>query len=94
MCYPKCCLPCQRWIFQVRRTFLIIDICFHDISTRSGASLVHSDGERVFELGNRDFDDSLLQRIAEISYENDVEDIPSPPDVSHYLVPEVSRGSC
>ncbi|CAN7031891.1 hypothetical protein IGI04_031127 [Brassica rapa subsp. trilocularis] len=36
----------------------------------------------------RDFDDSLLQRIAEISYENDVEDIPSPPDVSHYLVPE------
>ena len=56
--------------------------------------MVHSDGERVFELGNRDFDDSLLQRIAEISYENDVEDIPSPPDVSHYLVPEVSRGSC
>ncbi|KAF8115018.1 hypothetical protein N665_0030s0065 [Sinapis alba] len=36
----------------------------------------------------RDFDDSLLQRIAEISYENDVVDIPSPPDVSHYLVPE------
>uniref|UniRef100_M4FCE5 protein-serine/threonine phosphatase n=1 Tax=Brassica campestris TaxID=3711 RepID=M4FCE5_BRACM len=36
----------------------------------------------------RDFDDSLLQRIAQISYENDVEDIPSPPDVSHYLVPE------
>uniref|UniRef100_A0A1J3G7Q8 protein-serine/threonine phosphatase n=1 Tax=Noccaea caerulescens TaxID=107243 RepID=A0A1J3G7Q8_NOCCA len=36
----------------------------------------------------RDFDDSLLQRIAEISYENDVEDIPSPPDVSHYLVSE------
>ncbi|KAL1201800.1 RNA polymerase II C-terminal domain phosphatase-like 1 [Cardamine amara subsp. amara] len=36
----------------------------------------------------RDFDDSLLQRIAEISYEHDVEEIPSPPDVSHYLVPE------
>ncbi|RID72688.1 hypothetical protein BRARA_C04568 [Brassica rapa] len=36
----------------------------------------------------RDFDDSLLQRIAQISYENDVEDIPSPPDVSHYLVSE------
>ncbi|KFK28749.1 hypothetical protein AALP_AA7G041800 [Arabis alpina] len=36
----------------------------------------------------RDFDDSLLQRIGEISYENDAEDIPSPPDVSHYLVPE------
>ncbi|XP_013604023.1 PREDICTED: RNA polymerase II C-terminal domain phosphatase-like 1 [Brassica oleracea var. oleracea] len=34
------------------------------------------------------FDDSLLPRIAEISYENDVEDIPSPPDVSHYLVSE------
>ncbi|CAN8325518.1 unnamed protein product [Cochlearia groenlandica] len=36
----------------------------------------------------RDFDDSLLQRIAEISYENDAEHIPSPPDVSHYLVSE------
>nr|VDC83144.1 unnamed protein product [Brassica rapa] len=36
----------------------------------------------------RDFDDSLLQRIAQISYESDVEDIPSPPDVSHYLVSE------
>ncbi|KAL9818347.1 RNA polymerase II domain phosphatase-like 1 [Arabidopsis thaliana] len=36
----------------------------------------------------RDFDDSLLPRIAEISYENDAEDIPSPPDVSHYLVSE------
>jgi RNA polymerase II C-terminal domain phosphatase-like 1/2 len=42
----------------------------------------------VFELGYRDFDDSLLPRIAEISYENDAEDIPSPPDVSHYLVSE------
>ena len=47
----------------------------------------------IFELGNRDFDDSLLQRIAQISYENDVEDIPSPPDVSHYLVSEVSGDS-
>ncbi|KAF8096951.1 hypothetical protein N665_0298s0021 [Sinapis alba] len=36
----------------------------------------------------KDFDDSLLPMIAEISYENDVEDIPSPPDVSHYLVSE------
>lgn len=58
------------------------------------ASSVNSDGEVVFELGNRDFDDSLLPRITEISYENDVEDIPSPPDVSHYLVSEVSRDSC
>lgn len=48
----------------------------------------------IFELCYRDFDDSLLQRIAEISYENDVEDIPSPPDVSHYLVSEVSRDTC
>lgn len=48
----------------------------------------------VYELGYRDFDDSLLPRIAEISYENDVEDIPSPPDVSHYLVSEVSRDTC
>lgn len=59
-----------------------------------GASLVHTYGEMVFELGYRDFDDSLLPRIAEISYENDAEDIPSPPDVSHYLVSEVSRDTC
>ncbi|XP_010538519.1 PREDICTED: RNA polymerase II C-terminal domain phosphatase-like 1 [Tarenaya hassleriana] len=36
----------------------------------------------------KDFDDCLLQRIGEISYENDIEDIHSPPDVSHYLVSE------
>ncbi|XP_010529412.1 PREDICTED: RNA polymerase II C-terminal domain phosphatase-like 1 isoform X2 [Tarenaya hassleriana] len=36
----------------------------------------------------KDFDDGLLQKIGEISYENDIEDIPSPPDVSHYLVSE------
>ncbi|CAH8346106.1 unnamed protein product [Eruca vesicaria subsp. sativa] len=33
----------------------------------------------------KDFDGSLLPRIAKMFYENDVEDIPSPPDVSHYL---------
>lgn len=64
---------------------------FTSLLNSKDTSLVHSDGRIVFELGNRHFDDSLLPRIAEISYENDVEDIPSPPDVSHYLVSEVSR---
>ncbi|XP_043807812.1 RNA polymerase II C-terminal domain phosphatase-like 1 isoform X3 [Manihot esculenta] len=36
----------------------------------------------------KEFDEGLLQRISEISYEDDMRDIPSPPDVSHYLVSE------
>ncbi|GAB4826933.1 hypothetical protein Ancab_033811 [Ancistrocladus abbreviatus] len=36
----------------------------------------------------KDFDDGLLQRISEVSYEDDLKDIPSPPDVSNYLVSE------
>lgn len=36
----------------------------------------------------KEFDESLLQRITEISYEDDIKDIPSPPDVSNYLVSE------
>ncbi|PON36796.1 Double-stranded RNA-binding domain containing protein [Parasponia andersonii] len=36
----------------------------------------------------KEFDDSLLQKIPEISYEDDIKDIPSPPDVSSYLVSE------
>ncbi|KAH9796889.1 RNA polymerase II C-terminal domain phosphatase-like 1 [Citrus sinensis] len=36
----------------------------------------------------KEFDEGLLQRIPEISYEDDVKDIPSPPDVSNYLVSE------
>lgn len=44
-----------------------------------------------FVFDNREFDEGLLQRIPEISYEDDVKDIPSPPDVSNYLVSEVSR---
>lgn len=39
---------------------------------------------------NREFDEGLLQRIPEISYEDDMKDIPSAPDVSNYLVSEVS----
>ncbi|XP_021293631.1 RNA polymerase II C-terminal domain phosphatase-like 1 isoform X2 [Herrania umbratica] len=36
----------------------------------------------------REFDEGLLQRIPEISYEDDIKDIPSPPDVGNYLVSE------
>ncbi|XP_071724386.1 LOW QUALITY PROTEIN: RNA polymerase II C-terminal domain phosphatase-like 1 [Rutidosis leptorrhynchoides] len=36
----------------------------------------------------REFDDGLLQKIPELSYEDDIKDIPSPPDVSNYLVQE------
>ncbi|XP_044461081.1 RNA polymerase II C-terminal domain phosphatase-like 1 [Mangifera indica] len=36
----------------------------------------------------KEFDDGLLQRIPEISYEDDLTDIPLPPDVSNYLVSE------
>lgn len=39
---------------------------------------------------NREFDEGLLQRIPEISYEDDIKDIRSAPDVSNYLVSEVS----
>lgn len=46
-----------------------------------------------FEFDNREFDDGLLQRIPEISYEDDLTDIPLPPDVSNYLVSEVSTNA-
>ncbi|KAB2060553.1 hypothetical protein ERO13_A10G023900v2 [Gossypium hirsutum] len=36
----------------------------------------------------REFDEGLLQKIPEISYEDDIKDIPSPPDVGNYLVSE------
>ena len=38
----------------------------------------------------REFDEGLLQRIPEVMYEDDIKDIPSPPDVSNYLISEVS----
>ncbi|XP_022720487.1 RNA polymerase II C-terminal domain phosphatase-like 1 isoform X2 [Durio zibethinus] len=36
----------------------------------------------------REFDEGLLQKIPEISYEDDIKDIPSSPDVGNYLVSE------
>ncbi|KAK8524449.1 hypothetical protein V6N12_029315 [Hibiscus sabdariffa] len=36
----------------------------------------------------REFDEGLLQKIPEVSYEDDIKDIPSPPDVGNYLVSE------
>ncbi len=44
----------------------------------------------TFKFDNREFDEGLLQKIPEIFYEDDIKDIPSPPDVSNYLVSEVS----
>lgn len=37
----------------------------------------------------REFDENLLQRIAEIFYEDEVVSLPHPPDVSNYLMSEV-----
>ncbi|XP_024024041.1 RNA polymerase II C-terminal domain phosphatase-like 1 isoform X2 [Morus notabilis] len=36
----------------------------------------------------KEFDDGLLQKIPEVSYEDDIKHIPSPPDVSNYLASE------
>ncbi|KAI4365120.1 hypothetical protein MLD38_021138 [Melastoma candidum] len=36
----------------------------------------------------REFDDGLLQRFPEIAYEDDISDIPPPPDVSNYMTSE------
>ncbi|XP_027347681.1 RNA polymerase II C-terminal domain phosphatase-like 1 [Abrus precatorius] len=36
----------------------------------------------------KDFDDGLLQKIPQVAYEDEIEDTPSPPDVSNYLVSE------
>ena len=49
--------------------------------------------EITLEIDDREFDEGLLRRIPEISYEDDVKDTPSPPDVGNYLVSEVSHDS-
>ncbi|KAI5657039.1 hypothetical protein M9H77_25832 [Catharanthus roseus] len=36
----------------------------------------------------KEFDEGLLQRIAGVAYEDDIRQIPSPPDVSNYLISE------
>ncbi|KAJ6925807.1 RNA polymerase II C-terminal domain phosphatase-like 1 [Populus alba x Populus x berolinensis] len=36
----------------------------------------------------KEFDEGLLQKIPEVAYEDDTNNIPSPPDVSNYLVSE------
>ncbi|KAK4491676.1 hypothetical protein RD792_002442 [Penstemon davidsonii] len=36
----------------------------------------------------KEFDDGLLQRISEVAYEDGLKEIPSPPDVSNFLVSE------
>lgn len=44
----------------------------------------------TLEYDCREFDEGLLQKIPEVAYEDDTSNIPSPPDVSNYLVSEVS----
>ena len=44
----------------------------------------------TLEYVYREFDEGLLQKIPEVAYEDDTDNIPSPPDVSNYLVLEVS----
>lgn len=46
---------------------------------------------RVFNLVMicRQFDENLLRRISELHYEDEVVNLPSPPDVSDYLMLEV-----
>ncbi|KAG8365476.1 hypothetical protein BUALT_Bualt18G0108700 [Buddleja alternifolia] len=36
----------------------------------------------------KEFDEGLLQRILEVAYEDDLKDVPSPPDVSNFLISE------
>lgn len=38
----------------------------------------------------REFDENLLQRIPEVFYEDDVQSLPHPVDVSNYLMAEVA----
>jgi hypothetical protein len=47
----------------------------------------------TLEYDCREFDEGLLQKIPEVAYEDDTSNIPSPPDVSNYLVSEVSYGN-
>ncbi|CAK9152508.1 unnamed protein product [Ilex paraguariensis] len=41
----------------------------------------------------KEFDEGLLQRIPEVAYEDDVKEMPSPPDVSNYLITEDDASS-
>ena len=57
----------------------------------------HSESSRFFYIEllgsiDRDFDEGLLPRISNISYE-DENDISSAPDVGNYLITEVSSES-
>ena len=58
----------------------------------------HSESSRFFYIEllgsiDRDFDEGLLPRISNISYEDEVNDISSAPDVGNYLITEVSSES-
>ncbi|KAH9609867.1 hypothetical protein KSS87_008167, partial [Heliosperma pusillum] len=36
----------------------------------------------------KDFDENMLRKISELFYEDEMSNVPSPPDVSNYLIPE------
>ena len=43
----------------------------------------------MWSLFAREFDENLLRKIFELSYEDEMSNLPSPPDVSNYLISEV-----
>lgn len=55
----------------------------------SPMSQLSSSLSESFSLSLREFDESLLRKISEIFYEDEVVNLPSAPDVSNYLMSEV-----
>jgi len=39
---------------------------------------------------DREFDEGIIPRITEVCYEDELDDIPSAPDVSNYFISEVN----
>jgi hypothetical protein len=44
----------------------------------------------IYCIDHREFDEGILPRINEVRYEDEMDDIPSAPDVSNYLISEVN----
>lgn len=49
----------------------------------------HISSFNMWSLSTREFDENLLRKIFELSYEDEMSNLPSPPDVSNYLISEV-----
>lgn len=61
---------------------------------------IYLEWSRIYSLGlmivncgilTREYDENLLRRICELFYEDEVSNLPSPPDVSNYLMSEVCQ---